>query len=137
MGDLELKHLLSNGVLPDTQPYQTIVEGEAGRRYAEKYLRGAKKPSPSRPLGSTPTTVVEFVVPRELVEQLFAMQSKIEDGVLSHGLGDKGGGGDGISTIREVIGRTEKGDATGNAIQVLTCVVVAVARVRVAACASV
>eukprot|EP01047_Picozoa_sp_COSAG01_P058167 COSAG01_NODE_6817_length_3485_cov_42.916716_1_plen_918_part_01 len=93
MGDLELKHLLSNGVLPDTQPYQTIVEGEAGRRYAEKYLRGAKKPSPSRPPGSTPTTVVEFVVPRELVEQLFAMQSKIEDGVLSHGLGDKGGGG--------------------------------------------
>ena len=93
MGDPELKHLLQNGVLPDTQPYQTIVEGEAGRKYAEKYLRGLKKASPSRPLHSTPSTVVEFVVPRTLVQQLFAMQTKIEDGALSHGLGDKGGNG--------------------------------------------
>jgi hypothetical protein len=87
MGDAEFEHLLRNGALPDTQPYQTIVEGEAGRRYSEKYLRGHKK------VDSSPTTVVEFVMTCALVQQLFAMQQKIEDGVLSHGLGSKGGRG--------------------------------------------
>merc|ERR1712079_237130 len=86
-GDLECGHLLAHGLLPDTQPYQTIVEGEEGRAYAEKYLRGHKS------VDSSPTTVVEFVAPRALVARLFAMQSKNEDGAISHGLGDKGGHG--------------------------------------------
>eukprot|EP00931_Biecheleriopsis_adriatica_P058506 TRINITY_DN34857_c0_g3_i1.p1 TRINITY_DN34857_c0_g3~~TRINITY_DN34857_c0_g3_i1.p1 ORF type:complete len:290 (+),score=65.45 TRINITY_DN34857_c0_g3_i1:23-871(+) len=87
MGDTECSHLLMHGTLPESQPYQTIVEGEEGRVYAEKYLRGHKS------VDSSPTTVVEFVVPRALVMRLFAMQSKNEDGAISHGLGDKGGRG--------------------------------------------
>merc|ERR1712125_171433 len=87
MGDIEFEYLLSNNALPDTQPYQTIVRGEEGRVYAEKYLRGHKS------VDSSPTTVVEFHVPAALVEQLFSMQSKNEDGAISHGLGDKGGRG--------------------------------------------
>ena len=87
MGDPEFAHLLEHGMLPATQPYQTIVEGAAGRLYAERYLRGSKW------VDSSPTTVVEFVCPQALVSQLFAMQCKPEDGCLSHGLGDKGGKG--------------------------------------------
>lgn len=87
MGDLECGHLLQQGVLPDTQPYQTIVEGDGGRVYAEKYLRGHKS------VDSSPTTVVEFIAPRSLIDRLFQMQSKNEDGAISHGLGDKGGRG--------------------------------------------
>eukprot|EP00930_Biecheleria_cincta_P072070 TRINITY_DN5950_c0_g1_i1.p1 TRINITY_DN5950_c0_g1~~TRINITY_DN5950_c0_g1_i1.p1 ORF type:complete len:332 (+),score=43.70 TRINITY_DN5950_c0_g1_i1:28-996(+) len=87
MGDMECHHLLTSGTLPDTQPYQTIVEGKEGRIYAEKYLRGHKS------VDSSPTTVVEFAAPRGLVQHLFAMQSKNEDGAISHGLGDKGGRG--------------------------------------------
>jgi hypothetical protein len=87
MGDIECAFLLGNGILPGTQPYQTIVEGEEGRTYAEKYLRGYKS------VDSSPTTVVEFFMPKALVEELFAMQSKNEDGAISHGLGDKGGHG--------------------------------------------
>ena len=87
MGDREFAHLLAHGVLPATQPYQTIVEGAAGRQYAERYLRGSKW------VDSSPTTVVEFVCPRALAARLFAMQCKPEDGCLSHGLGDKGGKG--------------------------------------------
>lgn len=87
MGDIECQHLLTSGTLPDTQPYQTIVEGKEGRIYAEKYLRGHKS------VDSSPTTVVEFAAPRVLVQHLFAMQSKNEDGAISHGLGDKGGQG--------------------------------------------
>lgn len=87
MGDPECQYLLCHGVLPDTQPYQTIVRGDEGRRYAEKYLRGAKQ------VDSTPTTVVEFVCPSSLIDELFAMQCKPEDGTLSHGLGNKGGRG--------------------------------------------
>jgi hypothetical protein len=87
MGDAECAFLLSNGTLPNTQPYQTIVEGTEGRSYAEKYLRGQKK------VDSSPTTVVEFTMPVVLIRKLFARQSKNEDGVISHGLGDKGGGG--------------------------------------------
>lgn len=87
MGDTELLHLLHHCSLPDTQPYQTIVRDEQGRNYAEKYLRGHKR------VDSSPTTVVEFAVPAELVKTLWAMQSKNEDGAISHGLGDKGGKG--------------------------------------------
>ena len=88
MGDPELEYLLANGRLPDTQPYQTIVEGPVGRAYCEGYLHGLRKPS-----GNVITTVVEFLAPRRLVETLFAMQQKIEDGCFSHGLGEKGGKG--------------------------------------------
>mmetsp|Transcript_20803 Transcript_20803/g.48853 ORF Transcript_20803/g.48853 Transcript_20803/m.48853 type:complete len:113 (-) Transcript_20803:366-704(-) len=88
MGDTELRYLLENGRLPDTQPYQTIAEGPAGRAYCEGYLRGLRRPS-----GNVVTTVVEFAAPRGLVEALFAMQRKIEDGCFSHGLGDRGGRG--------------------------------------------
>jgi len=42
---------------------------------------------------SSPTTVVEFCAPGDLIRQLFAMQSKNEDGAISHGLGNKGGRG--------------------------------------------
>ena len=87
MGDAELQNLLTHGVLPSTQPYQTIVRGEAGRSYAEKYLRGAKW------VDSSPTTVCEFICPAALIEALFARQCKPEAGALSHGLGDKGGKG--------------------------------------------
>mmetsp|Transcript_6778 Transcript_6778/g.11919 ORF Transcript_6778/g.11919 Transcript_6778/m.11919 type:complete len:213 (+) Transcript_6778:44-682(+) len=87
MADIELTYLLRNGQLPDTQPYQTIVEGEEGRTYAEKYLRGHKS------VDTSPTTVVEFAVPRALIDLLWGMQSKNEDGAISHGLGQKGGKG--------------------------------------------
>lgn len=87
MGDEECNHLLCHGTLPDTQPYQTIVEGIEGRVYAEKYLRGHKS------VDSSPTTVVEFLAPQSLIRQLFSMQSKNEDGAISHGLGNKGGRG--------------------------------------------
>ena len=56
MGDTELLFLLQYNQLPDTQPYQAIIEGERGRVYAEKYLNGKKW------VDSCPTTVVEFVV---------------------------------------------------------------------------
>ena len=55
--------------------------------YAEKYLRGHKA------VDTSPTTVVEFVVPEALVDRLFAMQHKAEDGAISMGLGNKAGGG--------------------------------------------
>eukprot|EP00933_Yihiella_yeosuensis_P062723 TRINITY_DN656_c1_g1_i1.p1 TRINITY_DN656_c1_g1~~TRINITY_DN656_c1_g1_i1.p1 ORF type:complete len:186 (-),score=37.83 TRINITY_DN656_c1_g1_i1:151-708(-) len=87
MGDTELLHLLNYSILPDTQPYQTIVRGAEGRNYAEKYLRGHKK------VDSSPTTVVEFAMPSEAISTLWAMQSKNEEGAISHGLGDKGGKG--------------------------------------------
>jgi len=87
MADPELHHLLKHGVLPSTQPYQTIVRGAPGRAYAEKYLRGAKW------VDSSPTTVVEFLCATSLIDTLFAMQCKPEEGTLSHGLGDKGGKG--------------------------------------------
>ena len=70
------------------QPYQTIVEGAVGRTYCEGYLRGLRKPS-----GNVVTIVVEFLAPKLLIDTLFAMQKKIEDGCFSHGLGDKGGKG--------------------------------------------
>eukprot|EP00455_Lapot_gusevi_P018682 TRINITY_DN2023_c0_g3_i1.p1 TRINITY_DN2023_c0_g3~~TRINITY_DN2023_c0_g3_i1.p1 ORF type:complete len:175 (-),score=4.85 TRINITY_DN2023_c0_g3_i1:106-630(-) len=84
MGDAETLYLVEHNQLPNTQPYQTIVES---RDYAEKYLNGKKW------VDTHPTTVVEFVAPKDLIQGLFAMYSKPEDGCLSTGLGDKGGGG--------------------------------------------
>ena len=40
MGDVEVVYLMEHGVLPDTQPYQAIMQGPAGRVYADKYLNG-------------------------------------------------------------------------------------------------
>eukprot|EP00961_Rhodomonas_salina_P055213 741780-Rhodomonas_salina.1 len=81
MGDTECAYLLETGTLPATQPYQTIVQGEDGRKYCEKYLRGQKY------VDTTPTTIVEFLVPTAIVQNLWSVQHKPEDGVLSHGLG--------------------------------------------------
>eukprot|EP00037_Helgoeca_nana_P028614 m.337734 g.337734 ORF g.337734 m.337734 type:complete len:165 (+) comp27796_c0_seq21:797-1291(+) len=88
MGDPEVAHLLEHRQLPSTQPYQTIVEGPDGRVYCEGYLRGHRKPS-----GNVITTSVEFIAPKRLIDQLFLMFRKPEDGCISHGLGDKGGKG--------------------------------------------
>ena len=71
MADTELLYLLDRKVLPSTQPYQTIVEGEEGRVYAEKYLKGLKK------VDTFPTTVVEFHAPLVLIQTLFAMQQVV------------------------------------------------------------
>ncbi|CAJ1338151.1 unnamed protein product [Effrenium voratum] len=87
MTDKEAVFLLEHSLLPDSQPYQTIVEGTEGYEYCRKYFTGKKKVTP--PV----STIVEFKCPKSLVERLFAMQWKIEDGARSHGLGDKGGKG--------------------------------------------
>jgi hypothetical protein len=87
MGDVELGFLLKTGQLPNTQPYQAIIEGSEGREYASKYLTGQKWTD------TNPTTVVEFLAPTELIETLKKMQVKVEDGALSMGLGSKAGGG--------------------------------------------
>ena len=87
MGDSEVRYLVEHGELPETQPYQAIIEGEEGRLYANKYLVGAKRTN------TNPTTVVEFSVPTELIETLKGRQMKIEDGALSMGLGHKAGKG--------------------------------------------
>lgn len=87
MGDAEILYLVNNNQLPDTQPYQAIVEGEAGRQYAQKFLTGKKH------VDTAPTTVVEFLAPRTLIDNLFKIQHKPEDGVMSMGLGNKAGGG--------------------------------------------
>ena len=68
MGDAEVLFLVQNGQLPGTQPYQAIIEGENGRAYAEKYLNGQKR------VDTLPSSVVEFVCPKSLIEQLFALQ---------------------------------------------------------------
>uniref|UniRef100_A0A6B2LKT8 Uncharacterized protein n=1 Tax=Arcella intermedia TaxID=1963864 RepID=A0A6B2LKT8_9EUKA len=87
MGDAEVLYLVQNGRLPDTQPYQAIIEGPVGREYANKYLVGQKWTD------THPTTIVEFAVEKRLVEGLKARQCKVEDGAISMGLGDKAGGG--------------------------------------------
>lgn len=87
MGDAEIRHLVQHQQLPATQPYQAVIEGEAGRAYSARYLTGSKK------VDTAPSTVVELRVPRALQQQLFALQHKAEDGVLSMGLGPKAGGG--------------------------------------------
>eukprot|EP00040_Diaphanoeca_grandis_P040109 m.5218 g.5218 ORF g.5218 m.5218 type:complete len:144 (-) comp4178_c0_seq1:110-541(-) len=101
MGDEECGYLLQHNVLPSTQPYQTIVEGANGRRYAEKYLRGHKS------VDTSPTTVVEFTTTVALITTLFEMFHKAEDGAISHGLGDKGGKG--LPLFNESL---EKGETT-------------------------
>lgn len=95
MGDKELAYLLEHGALPATQPYQAIIEGQNGRNYAEKFLRGHKK------VDTAPTTVVEFVVPAVLVKTLMARQCKVEDGAISMGLGNKAGNG--LSLFNEAL----------------------------------
>ena len=87
MGDIELLYLLANNQLPNTQPYQAIVEGDAGRTYMEKYLHGQKY------VDTTPRTVVEFTISITLKDMLFSLQHKVEDGVISMGLGNKAGNG--------------------------------------------
>jgi len=87
MGDAEILHLIAHNQLPDTQPYQAIIEGDVGRVYAEKYLKGLKW------VDTRPTTVCEFTVPQTLVTCLFELQHKAEDGAISMGLGNKAGGG--------------------------------------------
>jgi hypothetical protein len=83
MGDIELLYLLQHSELPDTQPYQAIVEGYNGLRYMEKYLNGKKY------VDTTPTTIIEFTMKKTLFKTLFDIQHKAEDGVLSIGLGKK------------------------------------------------
>lgn len=95
MADTELQYLLSNHMLPDTQPYQTIVEGEAGRRYCEKYFIGRKK------VDTDVSTIVEFILPCSVIQKLFEKQSKVEDGVISMGLGNKAGNG--LSLFNETL----------------------------------
>jgi len=68
-------------------PTRPFPEGPAGRRYSEKYLTGHKW------VDTAPTTVIEFDCPSQLIEELFAIQHKPEDGALSMGLGHKAGGG--------------------------------------------
>jgi hypothetical protein len=87
MGDTEVIYLVEHGELPDTQPYQAIIEGENGRLYANKYLTGVKWTQ------TNPTTIVEFCAPTELIETLKQKQMKVEDGALSMGLGNKAGKG--------------------------------------------
>jgi hypothetical protein len=87
VGDLELLYLVKNKQLPDTQPYQAIIEGLDGLIYAEKYLNGKKKTD------THPSSVVEFVTKKELIETLRKKQSKIEDGCISMGLGFAAGKG--------------------------------------------
>jgi hypothetical protein len=87
MGDTEVMYLVEHGQLPDTQPYQAIIEGENGRSYAKKYLTGAKWTN------TRPTTVVEFCTSITLIETLKQKQMKIEDGALSMGLGCRAGKG--------------------------------------------
>ncbi|KAN0044791.1 hypothetical protein ACTA71_006314 [Dictyostelium dimigraforme] len=85
MGDIECDFLVLNGFLPDTQPYQAIIEGSNGRQYANKYLTGKKWTD------TNPSTIVEFTCPIELIEHCKSIQTKIEDGALSIGLGFKAG----------------------------------------------
>ena len=85
MGDREFACLQQSNQLPDTQPYQTLTRGQEGREYCEKYLRTNKY------VNTVPTTVVEFACERALIERFWAIQCKIEDGTISHGLGNKAG----------------------------------------------
>jgi hypothetical protein len=50
-----------------------------------RYLTGQKR------VDTSPTSVVEFAIPVELYEVLFAIQHKVEDGAISIGLGNKAG----------------------------------------------
>eukprot|EP01090_Pellita_catalonica_P003365 TRINITY_DN13033_c0_g1_i1.p1 TRINITY_DN13033_c0_g1~~TRINITY_DN13033_c0_g1_i1.p1 ORF type:complete len:146 (-),score=23.99 TRINITY_DN13033_c0_g1_i1:297-671(-) len=85
MGDKEVVFLVENQILPDTQPYQAIIEGQVGRWYANKYLTGQKRTD------TEPGTIVEFTVPQEVIKEISSIQTKVEDGALSMGLGNKAG----------------------------------------------
>jgi hypothetical protein len=85
MGDEEVQYLVDNGALPETQPYQAIIRGHAGRSYADKFVVGAKQ------VDTHPSSIVEFNMPTALIDALFAIQHKAEDGALSHGLGRAAG----------------------------------------------
>lgn len=86
MGDAEFAHLLQSNQLPATQPYQTLARNQEGRQYCESYFRAGNKY-----VDTHPTTVVEFDCTRSLVDAFYAKQSKVENGTISHGLGDKAG----------------------------------------------
>ena len=72
---------------------ETVCEGDncpgeqEGFKYCMKYFTGKKK------VDTNVTTIVQFLVQRQLVDTLFSMFAKAEDGVMSHGLGNKGGKG--------------------------------------------
>jgi len=85
MADVEFSSLLTTNQLPETQPYQTLTRGQEGRAYCESYFRSNKY------VDTHPTTVVEFVCPRDLIDSFYAIQRKPEDGTLSHGLGFNAG----------------------------------------------
>ncbi len=85
MGDKELGVLLKDRQLPATQPYQTIVRGDEGLRYCRKYLTGKKR------VDTGCTTIIEFCAPVMLIDELFEILHKAEEGCLSTGLGDKAG----------------------------------------------
>ena len=87
MSDREFSYLRENNQLPDTQPYQTIVCGDPGFKYCMKYFTGQKK------VATNVTTIVQFLADKKLIDELFEMHAKSEDGCMSHGLGDKGGKG--------------------------------------------
>lgn len=87
MGDAEVGRLLKTNQLPATQPYQTLAHAEEGRQYCESYFRRSGKY-----VDTHPTTVVEFDCAKALVDGFYARQSKVEDGTISHGLGEKAGG---------------------------------------------
>ena len=85
MGDREFAFLLQHNQLPETQPYQTLTQGAEGRAYCEKYFRSNKF------VDTSPTTIVEFDCEQGMVDRFYKIQSKIEDGTISHGLGCKAG----------------------------------------------
>mmetsp|Transcript_15473 Transcript_15473/g.17320 ORF Transcript_15473/g.17320 Transcript_15473/m.17320 type:complete len:185 (+) Transcript_15473:66-620(+) len=85
MGDLEFETILRTNQLPSTQPYQTLTRREEGRKYCESYLRSNKT------VDTHPTTVVEFNCPKDLIDDFYQIQCKIENGTISHGLGNKAG----------------------------------------------
>ncbi len=85
MGDKELGVLLKERQLPSTQPYQTLVRGDEGLRYCRKYLSGKKR------VDTGCTTIIEFWAATALIDELFAIFHKAEDGCLSTGLGNKAG----------------------------------------------
>lgn len=87
MGEEECAFLFEHGELPPLKYYGTIVRDEPGRDYCELYMSGRKKVDVPK------AAVVEFAAPLDLISRLFEKQSKNEDGVISHGLGDTGGRG--------------------------------------------
>lgn len=77
MGDTELKFLVEHNELPDTQPYQTLVEGSNGLDYCMKYFMGKKY------VDIEVVTIIEFKCVKQLTESLFRTFHKAEEGCLS------------------------------------------------------